>query len=802
MPSRSGGAGGPPPSSRVGSLTRLSVSVLLASVVAGGAAAQRPSAPVSAADYARAEQYLPWNIRSLVSHDEVEPHWLENDRFWYRDHLGEGAEFIVVDPSAGTRRALFDHARLAAALSVAADSSFEPYKLPFRDLKIAEVGRSVRFELKGRKGWSCDITAYHCTRLDSAVLDSVSEVRSPDGKWVAFARDHNLWVRSLSSREGVQLTQDGTPDYGYATNDFCCNQVTAPRQHRGRRPILVWSPDSRRIATLRYDQRNVKELHLLETAKGRPILHSYRYALPGDSIIPRYDLYLLDVASRAKVRVEVPPIEMVNTSCCGPLADTVWKDVRWGSGSDEVFFTRGRRDFKQLELLAANATTGAVRTILKETGKTFVELNLKAGGVPNWRVINRNTEVVWFSERDGFGHLYLYDATTGALKRQITSGPWLVVDLLHVDEAGRWVYFTAVAREASGDPYFRHVYRAALDASSTQLVTPENADHEAVFSPAGAYLIDTYSRRDTLPVTVLRTPDGRVLQRLETADISRLLTTGWRPPTAYTVKARDGVSDVSGFLYFPTRFNATGRYPVVDYIYPGPQIGPIGFRNFAAAGRGNTQALAELGFIVFTIDAMGTPLRSKAFHDAYYGNMGDNGIPDHIAALQQLARRYLQMDLDRVGIFGHSGGGFSSTDAILRFPDFFKVAVSSAGNHDNRSYDYTWGEKYQGLLVGRPDGGDSFDSQANELLAKSLKGKLLLAYGTLDDNVHPNATLLVIDELIKQNKDFDLLVFPNRNHGYASEPYLIRRTWDYFVRHLLGVEPPSYEIKAPPAEPS
>ncbi len=757
---------------------------------------------MSAADYARAEQYLPWNIRTLVSHDELEPHWLENDRFWYRDHLGDGSGFIAVDPVAGTRRALFDHPRLAAALSQAADSSFEPYKLPFRDLKLADGGRSIRFELKGRKGWSCDITIYRCTRLDSAVLDSVSEVRSPDGKWVAFARDNNRWVRSVATRQEVQLTQDGAPDYGYATNDYCCNQVTAPRQRRGRRPILVWSPDSRRIATLWYDQRNVKNLYLLETAKGRPILHGSHYALPGDSAIPTYQLYLLDVAARRSVRVDVPPMDMVNTSCCGPLADTVWKDVRWGTGNNEVFFTRGRRDFQQLELLAADASTGAVRTILKENGKTFLELNLRSGGVPNWRIINRNAEAIGFSERDGFGHLYLYDARTGALKNRITSGPWLVVDLLHVDEVGWWVYFTAVGREAGSDPYFRRLYRAALDGSTVQLLTPENADHDVTFTPSGAYLIDTYSRRDTLPLTVLRAADGRVVQRLETADISRLLATGWRPPRAYAVKARDGVSGLTGFLYFPTRFDSTRRYPVVDYIYPGPQIGPIGFRNFAAAGRGNTQALAELGFIVFTVDAMGTPLRSKAFHDTYYGNMGDNGIPDHIAALKQLAQWYPQMDLDRVGIFGHSGNGFSSTDAILRYPDFFKVAVSSSGNHDNRSYDYTWGEKYQGLLVGRPDGGDSFDSQANQLLAKNLKGKLLLAYGTLDDNVHPNATLLLIDELIKYNKDFDLLVFPNRNHGCASEPYLVRRTWDYFVRHLLGVEPPSFEIKPPPAEPS
>ncbi len=266
------------------------------------------------------------------------------------------------------------------------------------------------------------------------------------------------------------------------------------------------------------------------------------------------------------------------------------------------------------------------------------------------------------------------------------------------------------------------------------------------------------------------------------------------------MKARDGLTDLYGFLYLPTDFDPAKQYPIIDYIYPGPQTGPIGFRSAEVAGRsGNHHAMAELGFIVFTIDALGTPFRSKAFHDSYYGNMGDNGIPDHIAALRQLSRSYPLLDLDRVGIYGHSGGGFSSTDALLRYPDVFKVAVSSAGNHDNRSYDYTWGEKYQGVLERNDDGTDNFDSQANQELAENLEGKLLLMYGTLDDNVHPNATLLLVDKLIEHNKDFDMLVMPNRNHGFAGEPYVIRRTWDYFVEHLLGVTPPeNYEIRPPP----
>jgi len=313
--------------------------------------------------------------------------------------------------------------------------------------------------------------------------------------------------------------------------------------------------------------------------------------------------------------------------------------------------------------------------------------------------------------------------------------------------------------------------------------------------------LDSYSRRDLAPTSVMRDLNGTVMQTVEEADISALLAQGWQPPTPYKAKGRDGVTDVYGYLYFPTDFDPDKSYPVVDYVYPGPQIGPVGPRSFSLGGWAGQYSLPELGFIVFTIDAMGTPFRDKAFHDAYYANMGDNGIPDHISALRQLATTYPQMDLDRVGIFGHSGGGFASTDAILRYPDFFKVAVSGAGNHDNRAYYNAWGERYQGLLVENEQGGDSYDSQANQNLAANLEGKLLLSYGTLDDNVHPNGTLGVINELIRHNKDFDVMVFPNRNHGHAGDPYSIRRTWDYFVEHLLGATPPSqYELKGPGGE--
>ena len=780
-----------------GILTLLSVPILMATPAGVGA-------QVTATDYARAERFLGWNARNLVSGDEVSPRWMEEDRFWYRNHVRDGYEFVLVDPARGTRAPAFDHDRLAAALSVAADTSYVGHKLPFQEIELVSEEAEVQFYVSDSVRWRCDIRAYRCTGPDTVPKPPVTETASPDSQWVAFERDENLWVRALASGEETQLTADGEPDYGYAVQpEGCCSVVTNARERREQPPVLAWSEDSRRLATHRFDEREVRQMALLETNVKGPVLHTYHNALPGDSVIPTYQMHIFDVEARTGVVADRPPQEMVNTSCCGLLAyrppqELVWKDARWGEGSDEFFFTYGHRSFDTLRLVAMDARTGVTRTVITETSPTFVEMNALSGGIPNWRVVNGNREVIWFSERDGWGHLYRYDATTGELLNRITQGPWMVVDLLEVDEEAGWIYFTAVGREEGRDPYYRQLYRVRWDGSGLQLLTPEDADHAVTFAPSGRFLVDTYSTPTSEPVSVLRRADGTRTVTLEEADFSELLNTGWSWPVPFRTKARDGVTDLYGYLYFPSAFDSAAVYPVVDYIYPGPQIGPIGFRQGTANTRGNARALAELGFIVFSIDALGTPLRAKAFHDAYYGNMADNGIADHVAALRQLAARYPQMDLDRVGIFGHSGGGFSSTDAILRFPDFFKVAVSSAGNHDNRSYDYTWGEKYQGLLTRKADGTDTFDSQANQNVARKLKGKLLLMYGTLDDNVHPNATLLVIDELIRQNKDFDLIVVPNRNHGYASEPYVIRRTWDYFVRHLLGFEPPrEYEIVRP-----
>ncbi|HEX7089899.1 MAG TPA: prolyl oligopeptidase family serine peptidase, partial [Longimicrobiales bacterium] len=512
--------------------------------------------------------------------------------------------------------------------------------------------------------------------------------------------------------------------------------------------------------------------------------------LPGDSVIFRIHRVIIEVEPARVIRLQMPPDPHRSTISDHVAEGTRFLDVQWYPDASHLAFVSSSRDHKQAILRVADASTGAVRTVLEERSPTQFQSGFAAIGKPNWRVLPASNEVLWWSQRDDWGHLYLYDLRTGELKRQITRGAWNVAELIHVDEENRVLYFTGVGREPGRDPYFQHFYRIGMDGQGLELLTPENANHDIAVSPDGRYFVDTYSTPTEPPVSVLRrTRDGRLVTELERADISRLLAIGWKPPTPIVVKARDGKTDLYGLMFTPTQLDSTAKYPIINYIYPGPWGSSVGTRNFLPARRDH-QALAELGFVVVAIDGMGTEWRSKSFADFYYGNMGDNTIPDQIAGMRELARRYPWIDIERAGIWGHSGGGFATASAMFRYPDFFKVGVSQAGNHDNRSYEDDWGERFQGLLRST-DGGDNYESQANQLVAKNLKGKLLIAHGAMDSNVPPYNTYLVVDALIKANKDFDLIIFPYQRHGFGEDDdYMTRRRWDYFVKHLMGAEPP------------
>ena len=766
-------------------LPAVSATALAAASLAapGLLSAQQPAAAVTAEDYARAESFLAASTNGLVFGATVQPDWLPGDRFWYRNTLPGGAEFILVDPEAGTRARAFDHERLAAALSAATGDAVEPLALPFSAFELSADGGTVTARV-GESRLHCDLTGYRCVPAAPAPETGPNAIVSPDGRKAAFIRDHNLWVRDLETGAASPLTTDGVEDYGYATN----NAGWVRRDS----PVLLWSPGSDMIATFQHDARGVGMMHMATTNVGHPELASWKYPLPGDSLIFRISRVVIHLEGPRVVRLRLPP-DPHRSSITDHVAGRggVFLDVEWSADGSQLAFLSNSRDHKHAQLRIADPETGEVRDVLAETEENFFE---SGSGTVNWRVLKETGEVIWFSKRDNWGHLYIYDLESGSLRSRITSGAWNVRQLLRVDEEARTLYFTGTGREP-GDPYFQYLYRIGMDGTGLTLLTPDSANHTVTLSPSGEYFVDGYSTPVTPPVSVVRDMDGNVVMELERADISALLASGWRPPESFTVKARDGETNLHGLMYKPTHFDPSRSYPVVNYLYPGPQSGSVGSRSFRAS-RGDKQSIAELGFIVVEVDAMGTPGRSKAFHDAYYGNMGDNGLPDQVGMIRQLGERHPWMDLDRVGIWGHSGGGFASTAGILRYPGFYKVAVSQAGNHDNRNYEDDWGEKWQGLLETYADGTTNYDNQANQLLAGNLEGKLLLAHGTMDTNVPVYSTLLVVDALIAANKDFDLIIMPNRGHGFGNEAYMMRRRWDYFVRHLLGMEPPEYTIGA------
>src|SRR5262245_19521407 len=523
-------------------------------------AGQRPEAPraLTAADYARAERFMTYNTTPLVLHSGVRANWLPDDRFWYRVTTERGSEAVLVDAKSASR----SECGLPACR------------------ERADGGR-------GRGG--------AMPRLD---------VPSPDGKRTAFIRDWNLWVRDVGNGKETALTKDGVKDFGYATDNAGWT--------RSDRPILVWSPDSKKIATFQQDQRNVGDMYLVDTRVGHPTLQAWKYPLPGDASVAMIHRVVIDVDSGRMVRFKMTADQHRSTLCDDLACRGEWGDVQWSPDGSAVAFVSTSRDHRHEQLRVADAATGSIREVMEEKAETFFE---SGNGRVNWRYLPASKEVIWFSERDNWGHLYLHDLQTGREKRQITSGEGNVTQLLRVDEANRMLYFVGVGVEKGRDPYFRHLYRISMDGGSPKLLTPADADHDISLSPSGRYFVDSYSKPDVPPIAELRDSDGTLLLTLEKADISRLTATGWKPPTPITVKARDGATVLYGLLYKPTDLDPSKKYPIVNHIYPGPQTGSVGARTFSPA-RGDAQALEELGFVVVGIGEMGTACRPKELQRA------------------------------------------------------------------------------------------------------------------------------------------------------------------------------------------
>lgn len=741
------------------------------------------SEPVTLADYQRAEKFLAANTAKLVQGNLLAQYWQADDRLIYRRSANAGSEYLLVDLTSGEKSSLFDGERLVDALSAFSDEELDAQDLDLSRLRLQES--RLQFAFEGSL-YSLDLNDYGLNQL--AEIPG-AEYLSPDGSKAAYIDAYNLWLRDTASNELTQLTFDGEENYGYATNNAGWIREDGP--------VLLWSPDSSKIATFRHDGRNVGEMYLYSTQVGHVELDAWKYPLPGDEYIFMIERLVVHLDETPRiVTLNMPPDPHRSTTSDHVAGDGgIFLDVEWSEDSSSLSFVSSSRDHKVAQLRIADPESGDVRNLFKEEAETYYESGYNAA---NWRVLAERNEFLWFSEQDNWGHLYLHELQTGELKRQLTSGSWSVLQVSKVDLDNQQLYFIGSNREA-GDPYYQYLYRINLDGTGLLNLTPEIANHVISWSKSENYFTDIYSTPTTAPRSLVRNSSGEEVLALELVDISALLADGWIAPEPFVVKARDQITDLYGLLYKPSNFDAGKSYPILNYLYPGPQSGSVGSRSFRAS-RNDKQALAELGFIVVELDAMGTPGRSKSFHDAYYGNMGDNGLPDQIAGIRQLAAENPWMDIDRVGIWGHSGGGFASTAGILRYPEFYKVAVSGAGNHDNRNYEDDWGEKWQGLLETFPEANPldsetedavvstNYDNQANQLLAENLQGKLLLAHGMLDTNVHPSSTLLVVEALIEAEKDFDLVVLPNSSHGFGNRRYFMKRRWDYFVEHLKGSE--------------
>jgi dipeptidyl-peptidase 4 len=806
---------------------------------------------VNQANWHLADRFSTENVRMMAFSTSVAPRWLgESDSLFYNWRDRNGGTFYLVVPATRLKRPLFDHAKLAEELSRLHKKPYEPAKLPFTTLNFTKDHKRVRFQVDStRYEWNLaaqTLTSLGIWKRDSVAVDEEAATTgggggggggggrtpdfrnfSPDSTAFAFARAHNLFVVEVATGDTVQVTQDGEKDYSFGFRDTSSNnqqqddgEDTQGERDRSRdervRARVDWSPDSRAFTVSRNDARKVKELYLVNVlANPRPTLTSYKYAMPGEEDVNQQELYVFTRGERAVRKVPTDK----------------WKDqrllnVHWPVNSERFRLVRRDRLQRNLELVEFNTATLTPTTLLTESVEdAFLEIQPLT-------YVTRGGDFVWFSERTGWGHYYLY-SHDGTFKRPLTSGAWRAETVVAQDTIRGTLFVGGVGREPGPSPYLRHVYRMNGDGSGFTHLTPTTHDHVASVSPTRRFLVDNFSRADTIPVAVVRDAvTGRVVMPLETMDDSRIREMGWIAPEPFTTKAADGTTDIYGNLYRPAQFDSTKKYPIIAYVYPGPQTEQV-TSGFSTGGV--MQQLAQLGFVVIQIgNRGGTPQRSNAYHSFGYYNLRDYALADKKAGIEQLAARHAFIDIDRVGIYGHSGGGFLTAAALMLPPynDFFKVGVSSAGNHDNNIYNQNWSEQHHGLRVitekrdttarGRTGNGGgnggatgaasraqgaragrggngartvmADDSTRYEIrvptnaeLAQNLKGKLLLVHGDMDNNVHPGNTIRLVDALIKANKRFDMMILPGRAHGFGpSQPYFNRMLMEYFAEHLMG----------------
>ena len=786
------------------------------------------------ANYSLAARFAPKKLDKMIFSLSVDPHWLkQSNKFWYTYETSEGKQWMIVDPIKNEKKTMFNRDKIAAELTTIIKDPFDGQHLPIDSIKFIKDENWIQFEVKSSieinkegevkkdaKPEKIKKTFYFEYNLVTEQLNELVGFKkpkkkapwanvSPDQKTIVFGRNNNLFYMDKANYEKALLNEDDSTIVEHAiTNDgiqnFSWHSESAyggggetnvdVEKNKNKRKVVngLWSEDSKHLAITKVDNRKVKDLWVINSiADPRPTLETYKYWMPGEKEAPVDHLMIVDLSNLTFKEINVSlfkdqDVAVWNKTNNVNARDDEHKPSIWLGTNDKLYLARTSRDLKKIDQCVVDINTGVVKTLVEENLNTYVEIK-KPG------IIKNTEEFIEWSERDGWAHLYLYDKD-GKLKNQITQGPWHIEDIVSIDEEKRIVYFSANGREnvnanSKEDPYYLHLYKVNFDGNGLQLLNSGNFDHSFSVNDKKSYFVNTSSRINTTPITSLYSTEGKKIMDLETADLSSLFAAGYKFPETFKVKADDGITDLYGVMYKPYDFDSTKKYPIIEYVYPGPQTESVN-KSFSK-GMDRIDRLAQLGFVVITLgNRGGNPARSKWYHNYGYNNLRDYGLADKKATVEQLADKFKFIDRDKVGIHGHSGGGFMSTAAMFVYPDVFKVAVSNAGNHDNSIYNRWWSEKHNGVKENISDKGDttfSYMIDKNPDIAKNLKGKLLLIHGEIDNNVHPANTIRVVNALIKANKRFDMLILPTQRHGFGDmNEYWFWRTADYFSKYLLG----------------
>lgn len=812
--------------------------VLVSIVMAAGhqRAEAQETTPVQRANYDLAERFSQKKVSKMVPTTKIRPNFFKNsNKFWYQYKDLDGTKYYIVDPLSGSKKEIWNMADLAAQITEITKEPYDAQHLPLQDLKLKD-DKYFEFELrtsemvpKKEKSKKTDADKKDEKKdskpaakekrlfrfsydINSGKITDISDIEkekdyprwaniSPDGKYVLYSKEFNLWYMDMENLKKAmedekdstivehQITTDGTKDFPYGRGN---NDPYATKEDINKRggASAVWSPDSKHFAIERNDVSNIKSLWVIDVlANPRPKLEAYKYQMPGEPS-PKAYLYVFDNDGNGNFKgrtikvdafkdqtIDIELKEFTNKQRYDKYIPMVWE-----GDNNSFLMTRTSRDIKRVDICRVDLAADSAKMLIAERLNTYVETR-------NLKIVRNTGEMIHWSERDGWAHLYLYDKD-GNLKHRLTKGEMHVEEILGVDEARRVVFFTACGVDKKENPYYKHIYSAPLDGSCTlKNLNPGDFDCEVVASDDAKVFVSNYSKVDCAPATAIYDNTGRKIADIEKADLSLLFAAGYKFPEIFTVKAGDGITDLYGVMYKPYDFDSTKTYPIIEYVYPGPQTEAN--NSLWSYSMDRIDRLAQVGFIVITVgNRGGHPNRSKWYHNYGYGNLRDYGLEDKKVAVQQLASRHKFIDENRVGIHGHSGGGFMSTAAILKYPHFFKAAVSCAGNHDNSIYNRWWSEQHHGIIEELSSKGDTtfrYSIATNQELASNLRGNLLLITGDIDNNVHPGNTLRVVDALIRANKRFDMLVLPGQRHGFGDmQEYFFWRMVDHFSKYLIG----------------